>query len=479
MSHSGRNLLAEIDRALSASRDEFRAIDIELQSASATLGRTRRREAGIYQQLARLRLEDIAAARFVDAVDNADKRAGELLAERDNELAALESDIGDRQRQLADIEAQRQQALAAVADAETALDELLSGVDAALASDDEYLRQTGAVQQALETAANAQAKTAEAQARREEKRQPYEHDSLFMYLWRRGYGTSEYRAGLVARFFDGLVARHIRFEPARRNYYALNEIPRRLASHTARLEEKATALAATLADYERAADVAAGCEPLEAALGSAREQLQHMETRLEVAQEDFDARIAEREQYASASDPLFRRAMQVLDEQFRAEPVPQLRREAALTANIEDDALVEQLASVREEQQRLSHYIEDHSDVHARRAARVNELTTLRRRYRDRNFDAENSLIDDQGKVGVMLGEFLRGLVSSDQLWQAIRHAQRFRRSRTAARGGGVRIGGMRIPNVPRSVRLPRSGGFGSSGGFGGGGGGFRSKGGF
>ncbi|WP_048709586.1 hypothetical protein [Microvirga massiliensis] len=90
------------------------------------------------------------------------------------------------------------------------------------------------------TIAEAEQKVKQAEADREEKRRPYEADPLFMYLWRRGYGTRSYRANRFARYFDRKVAHLIGFETARINYVMLMQLPIRLREHVDRLKEEAS-----------------------------------------------------------------------------------------------------------------------------------------------------------------------------------------------------------------------------------------------
>ncbi|HEV2559996.1 MAG TPA: hypothetical protein VGU45_15355 [Microvirga sp.] len=105
-------------------------------------------------------------------------------------------------------------------------DEAVAAIDAALAG-------AGASPDA--TARAAHEKAAQAEADREEKRRPYEADPLFMYLWRRRYGTRDYAAGPFVRYFDRKVAHHIGYEAARVNYALLLALPDRLREHATRL----------------------------------------------------------------------------------------------------------------------------------------------------------------------------------------------------------------------------------------------------
>jgi hypothetical protein len=110
--------------------------------------------------------------------------------------------------------------------------------------------------------ARAEAKAVQAEADREEKRRPYEADPLFMYLWRRRYGTREYRASNLVRYFDRKVAHLIGFETARINYAMLMELPDRLREHADRLKaSRGGAPPPGVAEAQRSPAVAALMRP--------------------------------------------------------------------------------------------------------------------------------------------------------------------------------------------------------------------------
>src|SRR5690606_17848663 len=138
----------------------------------------------------------------------------------------------------------------------------------------------------------AQAEAAEEKAQlseadRDTKSRPYLADKLFVYLWNRGYGTSAYRAGPIARMGDAFVARVVQYEQARQNYFALTEIPKRLRDHAERLKAELAAADAELETFERAALEADGIKPLEArheqavaALDAHDKHIAELETRM-------------------------------------------------------------------------------------------------------------------------------------------------------------------------------------------------------
>lgn len=66
----------------------------------------------------------------------------------------------------------------------------------------------------------------------------FESDPLFVYLWDRAWGTSEYRGRGLIRVLDGWVAHLSGYRQARSTFWMLNEIPRRLQERVTKLQRK-------------------------------------------------------------------------------------------------------------------------------------------------------------------------------------------------------------------------------------------------
>lgn len=79
--------------------------------------------------------------------------------------------------------------------------------------------------------AAVESKVAQADRDLLEKRVPYEADPLFMYLWRREFGTSAYQSTGIVRFLDRKIAHMIGYDAARQNYRVLTELPVRIREH--------------------------------------------------------------------------------------------------------------------------------------------------------------------------------------------------------------------------------------------------------
>jgi len=486
---SGRLTLANLDRTLQQARGDLQSVDEKVQHTTLQLTRIRQLEADAYRKLASLRLDQIRDETFMSKLDIADQRAGELLQQRETALAELRQATDESQQKQTGLEQDRQRQNRLQEEAAQQLEHRLEQTHDRLQADAGYQAAQSNAQTLLDQAAAAEEKTQLAVNDKDIKGLPYRNDRLFMYLWKRGYGTERYRAWPLVRFLDRRMARHIRFEQARRNYYMLEEIPQRLQEHTEQLQQKASQAMEALSLLEREAELADGIEPMEQVLTDAKQQLQVTDQVIAEEETIYAGLIDQQEAFAIGKDPYFTKAIEVLVSNFRAEPIPQLRREAESTYGYSDDTEVERLATLRQEKQVLEAGLDEKKSLHQRHASRVHELEDVRRQFKGADYDAPNSRFSDGEMLEVLMTEFLRGQISAARLWKALARNQRFVRNRSYPHPGPISIpGGIKLPSggrLPRGIRIP--GGWGGRRGGGirlpkiprGGGGGFRTGGGF
>ena len=266
---SPRQALSQLEQAiLGVRRDEDRLTTM-LRSAAEETTRLRARQAEAYKALARLRLDALRANQVSGALDAAERDA---LAAIEKGKAAL-AEIATRRAVLVDGIAAGEKTLDAhserVEQAIDAVEALTDKTRARLADDPAWKAARDRVADIEAKAKAAAEKADQAEKDLAEKRKPYDADPLFTYLWQRGYGTSAYRAGPIARFFDARVARLVDYDPARANFYMLTEIPVRLRDHATRLNAAIAAAKSALVAFERKALEADGVAALEAAAAAA------------------------------------------------------------------------------------------------------------------------------------------------------------------------------------------------------------------
>jgi hypothetical protein len=396
----------------------------------------------------------------------------ELLRQREQAQAAVGAEIAAAQDALAKLQQRREAQHAVVDDAEKAVDAAEAEAQGRLGADAAYRAKLEAAEQSDAVADLAEKKAAEARTDRADKGKPYEADPLFMYLWQRGYGTGRYAAAPLTRMLDKWVARTVDFEPLRRNYWMLSELPARFDEHAVRMRSAADADVAAVRDLERAAAAAAGVPERASALTAAAEALAAIDRDIEAKDAEIAALVDKRGRFASGDDELTHRAMGVLSDMFRKEQMRTLRERANRSASREDDAAVDQLTVIRADKPRLEEEVARLKTLHDAHAERTTKLEDVRKRFKEERYDAVTSEFMNSALIATLLSQLLSGAIGVPAMWDALKQQQRFR-----SIAADPRFGSGRFPRGPGGPWGGGGWGGGRGGGFGGGG--FRSGGGF
>ncbi|MDH3871466.1 MAG: hypothetical protein OEU44_04565, partial [Gammaproteobacteria bacterium] len=255
---SGLQALQQLNRGLSSVRGDVNRVDGELNRLGEALQANRHAQAQALKELAEIRLDELSRATFKGELEAADQRALALLEKRRQAYAQLEDDIAAATRALDELETRRAAQQATVNERAQAIIDCEHRVQGELEDDAAYQEQLGETRRLDGIAAGAEDKARQAEEDRQEKGWPYEENELFMYLWRRKYGTPEYAAGPLARYLDRWVESLCDYDKYRVNYWTLTEIPRRLQSHAQAARRHAEAALDVLADMETTRAEAAG-----------------------------------------------------------------------------------------------------------------------------------------------------------------------------------------------------------------------------
>ena len=474
---NGHDLLETIERMLDGTRREREKLDAELERSSAELARVRQAELGVLSVLARLRLREIESGELVEALDETGRQVTELLGQRAGAQAQVETEVKAAEGALAEAQKERASRSTAVDAAEKALDAAEAEAQKRLADDAKYRGQLDKAKTSDGVADLAEEKAQAARNDRIEKGKPYEADPLFTYLWARGFGTSQYRAGAFTRLLDRWVARVCDYEPLRRDYWMLSELPARMDEHAARMRAAADEDVAAVQALEHKAAEAAGVPKRHGVLEDAHKELAEADKGIEERDAELDALVDKRASFASGDDDLSRRCKALLSDTFRQEKMKTLRERANRTATPEDDAAVDELTAIRVDIPRLEDEVARYKTLHETQRDRTAKIEEIRKRFKEHRFDAVSSEFMNSALITTLLAQLLAGRLAVPDIWDAIAKQQRFRKL-----AADPLFGSGRFPRVPGPWHMPggfpKGGGF--RGGFGGfGGGGFRTGGGF
>ena len=497
---TGIAALKNIDQSLQTLRNEVVRLDTQLDQLTSQMAANQRHRAKLINDIASVRLAEIESGELNANYTAADQQASELLEQREQALIDLNARIDNVNERILEAETQRDSLLETVNQTSERIVELEGQVQQQLEVDQDYLAQFKQAQTAESVAEEALQKMQRAEANMAEKAEPYQADKLFMYLWKRGFGTTEYSAGLLARFIDGWVARVIEYQPSRVNYWNLVEIPRRLNEHAERVGDEADEQHMLLQKLELKALEMAGVKSLEAELDSLQLKLDAHDDTIEVLENKLNEYLEQRALYVAGDDDYIKKCLQRISKSLEHQNLNAIHRYVQVTTSPTDDSLVVELQILEDALEDVEGDLGDIRNLHQRKLNKLKELETVRRNFKNSRFDDVRSGFGNQALISGVLGQFLQGVVSGADVWRVIKRNQRYRQvaSRPEFGSGGFgeiadMIGGEIMRQGRRQRRSsrgstwhlpkPRGGGGGfrmpRGGGGSGGGGGFKTGGGF
>lgn len=419
---TGRQTLASIEQTIAKLHQDEVRIDDAMKSALADAERLRQDRQQALAALAQIKLDEMTAGRLVRDLDVTERRALQLIEGHRNRMASL---TGRRERavsELEEAEAARHAAGSAVEVALADVEKRRAAVAEQLRTDADWKRLDQAFAAVDAVAVEAEKKAAQSEAELGAKQKPYDQDPLFIYLWRRNFGTSKYEAGNIARALDRLVADFIGYADARANYAMLIEIPLRLREHAKARRAAADDAKADRGDLERRALVAQGIEALERALAAARHKLAAAEATVESRTASLKAIDGEREALLKGGeDTAYGEAIATIASGDAQDELSVLYREARRTSTSADEDAVRRIETIDQSLRRTETEIRDLRQRANDLAGRRTEVETVRERFRRSGYDHPHVIFGNDNDIGRILAAVLEGVVRSGILWDIIR----------------------------------------------------------
>jgi hypothetical protein len=423
---SGFEAQQSIDQAYAQLRNEEARLDSALRSASDDAARLRQERLLHLKALAELKFKLIQSGALARDLDAAEQRVTELLERARAEVSAAARLRDDANQGILAAENARNDCAAELEAALGALNAFGADVAARYADDADWLALKQGVETAHNTHEEAEKKTKQAEDDREKKKVPYESDRLFLYLWRRKLGTSEYASGFLVRWVDEWIARLVNYREARANYAMLIEIPARLRAHVEGLAAAAEEARRKLAAFQQEKLAAAGGVPLQQKVADAKAALDAAEAEVSRAHKAFEAAEA---QYRAVADKdekgVYAQAIGLMVENDSRDDIATLFREAARTRSDEDRAIVEKIdqltkgiaAADRQVAQLRGSLVE----VSQRRA----EIERARADFLQRRYNYPGGGFGNEAAIHDVLGGILQGVIKGAVLGQVLQQGYR------------------------------------------------------
>jgi len=424
---SGRKALSSIDQTLQTVRNEAVRLDQQLSRLVGQVTMNQRHRLTLLNQIAKVRLSEIESGELQSEFNTADAQVADILSQRDTALNALTDSIDRLNVSIARGDTEREALLEKCNAVSDQIVQVEAKVQAELTLNQAYIDQFQTTQQAESVSEEAERKVEQAKADMAEKAAPYQADELFMYLWRRGYGTTEYKGGLFSRFMDGWVARLIKYEPARINFWNLNEIPKRLTEHADRVGDAADAAMLTLQQLEADALQQAGAAQLETELTGLRNQLDAHDDAIESQEAELNEALSHRATYNSGGDEYTQQCLARIASALEHQNLDGIYRYVRQTHSPMDDNIVLELQELEDSLESLKGDMTGVRALHDGQINKLREIETVRQQFKNSRFDDVRSGFSNDALISSVLSQFLQGVISGADLWGTIKRNQRYR----------------------------------------------------
>lgn len=434
--------LSSMEKAIRDIRRDEDQLAAAMRSSTDEVAQLRLQQAESFKSLAQIRLDSIQQGEIAGRIGSTERMASEILDRRRQALDKLARELGQVRRKKESLETARLKKIEAVERALKAVDDLEARVEKELESNATWTAQNEKREKAAAVARAADEKATAAEDDLEKKGEPYKNDRLFMYLWKAGFGTAQYDAGSLTRFFDRKIAHLIGFETARQDFRMLNEIPLRLREHADFVGQEAREEEDKLEQIERRELETQGIVALEKQLEQAHGSVAEAEGQLAKLGEEL-IRLEEEQQALvdPAKDPEYQKAVEMVADALGREDLRALWQEARQTPSPEDEGIVRHLQELDEAIDRAESRIVETRKSARELASRRAELESSRDRFYRSGYD------DPLGGFsnGDLIAEVIRGIVAGalqghklDRVFE-----EGFNRGRSSRRGdlgGGIRF---------------------------------------
>ena len=425
---TGIQALGHIDDSLRSAKNEIHRIDNELAQLTALLTENRQQQSKTLSQIARIRLSSISDGSLLDRLNSADQEAISILEQRKKDFDALEVSIRSETQLQDQLERERNKLLLEANKLSKALAKKEAKIQTNLSKDETYLI---ALQQAEKTDAiadEAERKAQDSAESLEEKGKPYQADDLFMYLWKRRYGTTEYKNYKpINRLLDGWVAKKIKYSNSRANYWNIQEIPKRLLQHAEAVRDESENSIIQVQQLEQQALESGGAHQIRADLDIMHDKINLQDELIASKEDEMNQLLQTRVAFSSGEDPSMLRCLNILTSAMQHQSVMGLRQIVNATRSTDDDFMLDELKQYQSRQEEIQDDINQLRTAHNTKLSRLRELEEVRRNFKRHRFDDTRSGFGNDALIGSILGQFLQGVVSGTDVWRVLQRNQRHR----------------------------------------------------
>ncbi len=422
MNYSGHDMLKDMDYKASKKRKQIHYLNEKITEANDNLEDLHIQESTGYIRLAELRFELMEDKNLVENLSKSEKEVYSFILERRKSRADLDQSLIDNQSKQDKLEEKRD-AISSI------LDDLSSKVEIAenkvlksLQKDPDYISKLKNFEETEVQITRIENKIVIVKEDYKEKVKPYHDDGLFMYLWKCGYGTSSYNANYLITILDDWVAKVVNYEPARRNYSTLSAIPEKMEDHKVNLLEKMEKIEQGIDDIEQKGFENTKAAELKKSYTAKSTELDILDQEIDALETDHENIIQQKAEFSNKSTQEYDDAITKLKDIYKHKSLHNLKYAASLTATREDDELIHGLYKIDDRVDDAQELVSTYQRSLIEENWKLTQLQNVRKTFKHKKYDTRSNMSGDKNMFGVLLNQFISGVITNPHFWLAVGH---------------------------------------------------------
>jgi chromosome segregation ATPase len=418
---TGKNILSKIDGEAQSIRARITKLDEKTSEVKQTLETLHHQKTKIYFDLAKIHLPDVIHGREQSNLPHyTEQEIDSLMRARQNSLSILKNELHENQEHQKQIETERSAYLEALEQFDETIQAAEDTALKELGQEPQYQTMVQEIDTLESQIERIEGKLTVAQEDCEQKAIPYHADPLFMYLWKRGYGTNEYKAGVLSRTLDQWVSRVSDFEKARRNYYMLNKIPKKLEDFKTSLESDLLDTEQKIENLQNQKYKGKGIIDLQNRYDEQKTELEKIDASLKQFEEQHENILQEKQSFLNGNDEYYIEAIDVLKRIYKSTNLKTLRRNALMTSTHKDDALIRDLHDTERDIEHHEEQIDAFLKTIKEENRKLHQVQNVRRTFKNKNYDSNRVIFNNSNTFTILLGQFITGILTNTHFWSAV-----------------------------------------------------------
>jgi len=419
---SGRYVLSDMDEKASRMRGGLKDLSKTLSKIENRIEALQQDKAQAFIRLSEIRMDILDDPDIITRLSAAENEARNTLDAHDKARTTLDKNLEKNQKQQKKLEQKRDTLIVDIETAYAKTEEAKRAMESALLDDKTFLAFDEKSAKINDQILRIDAKIELARIDYKKKSKPYYADELFIYLSKRRYGTSSYRAMPLIRTLDKWVSDIAKYETARRDYAMLSAIPGKLIKHKGLMQREIEDLEAEKQNYKKAQLQEQGITSLQQAYVKQRAALDDIDQALETLEKEHRKIMRDKTRAARITDKTYNKALSTLHNAYKGQSLHTLRQQAILSATPEDDQLIDRIERIDQDLHEQENLLSTYTRSLNEESRRLDELQNIRKTYKKKRYDVRRTTFEDDSAFERLLGEKLSGVLSNRRFWRSVGH---------------------------------------------------------